>query len=191
MRLLRSCFLILFALTTLGAAPAWSADTGQSPAWFRAQLDFFTRGSGVFHADNAKYVSEAESSDTYVLEFTTGPSGATLHGRLYGMRDGAASETIWEYLMYWDPSTSRIAVHQVGADGTVGRGSMIRSGSDDTSWIEQIQTGPDGSTSEIAHSARDVGDVHDTVSYLRRDDQWVAGRRYTWIRQPQAQKQGD
>lgn len=177
---------VLTAAHAVDDLAAGSADAEEAPdAWFRAQLDFFTRGSGVFLADNSIYRSGDEPYEAYALAFSAGPSRSTLHGRLRGVLDGRAGDVIWEYFMYRDPGTGRIVALQVGADGTVGSGHLVRGKGDADYRLEQELVAPDGSTRKIAHAARNQGDVHDVVAYVRDQGRWRESRRYTWIRTQQ------
>lgn len=115
--------LLVAAAAALAAAGEQEKAT-PAPDWYREHNDFLARDGGDFHTDNSAYRSENEPWDAYGLSWEKGPSGQSLRGRLFGLRDGKDAATFWEFFVFWHPSEGNAFIYQIGRDGTVGIGTL-------------------------------------------------------------------
>jgi hypothetical protein len=159
-----------------------AADSAPPPAWFRDLLRRHTAGSGRWIADNAAYRSDAEPADAYGVEWRLGLGNQTLHGRLFGLRDGKEIATYWEFWMIWHPGDRRVLAHQLGAWGTLGVGPMEPDGRGGTV-LHQVFYDLDGAQRRVRHDSRFEGDTEITTSYDWVNGAWVKRRTYVWQRQ--------
>lgn len=153
-----------------------------APDWYWEHNEFLTRDGGVFHADNSAYRSESEPWDAYGLSWEKGPSGQSLRGRLFGLRDGKDAATFWEFYVFWHPGEGKAYMYQVGLDGTLGTGTLEPPGADGKQRSEQTFHNVDGSTARVAHLALNRGDTHSTESFHWGDGAWKPRRTYVWKR---------
>jgi len=170
---------LLFAVAALPAAA--QEESAAPPDWYLQHNDFLARDGGVFHAENP-HRSEAEPWEAYGLAWEKGPSGKTLRGRLFGLRDGEDAATFWEFFVYWHPGDRKAYVQQVGGDGTVGSATLEPLEEAGTYRSEATFFNLDGSTARIAHVSRDGGDAHATESFRWADGSWEPMRSYVWRR---------
>lgn len=176
---------LTLALALAAAGPSAAADgDGRTPppAWYLEHVEFLARDGGVFHADNSRYRSDQEPWDAYGLAWEKGPSGLTLRGQLFSLRDGADAGTNWEFFVFWHPVEAKAYIYQVGGDGTLGVGTLEPPGPDGTQRSEQTFFGMDGTTTRIAHRSRDHGDTHSAESFHWVDGAWQPRRSYEWKR---------
>lgn len=159
-----------------------SVDVSPPPTWFLEHNDFLTRDGGVFHTDNGAWVSEAEPWEAYGLAWEKGPSGMTVRGRLFAIRDGVDAGTFWEFFVYWDPHEGRAHMRQVGGDATLGKGVLEPPAPDGSQRSEEAFLHLDGSVRRLAHVVHNAGDVHETASFDWVDGGWVPRRTYVWHR---------
>jgi hypothetical protein len=171
------------AVSTGTAAGAADPDDDAPPAWFLEHNEFLARDGGVFHADNSEYRSEAEPWDAYGLAWEEGPTRNTLHGRLFGLRDGADVATFWDFFIFWHPGERQAYIYQVGNDGALGVATLDPPGPDGATRSEGVLYRVDGSTPpRIAHDARNHDEIHDTQSFDWIEGVWKPRRAYTWKR---------
>jgi len=181
------------ALLWIAAVALAAGEEGMAapPAdWYLEHNDFLARDGGIFHADNSAYRSEDEPWDTYGLAWEKGPSGQTLRGRLFALRDGEDAGTFFEYFIFWHPAERKAFIYQVSGDGTLGVAELEPPAADGTQRTEASFSGPDGSSSRVAHVARSQGDTHSTESFDWVDGTWKPRRTYLWHR-VQAQERTD
>ena len=172
-----ACLLLLAAPGARAEEAAWVP----APDWFREHIDFLSRDGGDFRTDNTPYRSDAEPWDAYGLKWEKGPSGQTVHGRLFGIRDGETSGSFWEYLIYWHPAEGEARIVQVGTGGAVGTGTIEPAAEDGVQRSEQTFFTPEGSF-RMAHLVSNEGDVHDTQVERWVDGAWQPQRGYVWHR---------
>jgi len=164
------------------AAPALAQGDASPPAWYREHNEFMTRGGGVFHTDNSRHRSATEPWDQYGLAWEKGPSGQTVHGRLFGLRDGVDGGTFWEFWVYWHPGDGKAYIVQVGGDGTLGVGTLEPPGANGKARSEATFHHPDGTSTRVAHEVENAGDTHATASFDWVDGAWQPRRTYVWTR---------
>jgi uncharacterized protein YndB with AHSA1/START domain len=159
-------------------------DTNGPPAWYLENIRFMTADGGTWIADNTPYQSDAEPWDAYGLEWTSGPGGYSMSGRLFGIRAAERSDSdFWLFSQYWDPARQKAVVQQYGW-GTVGLGSLISGEESGDTILEQTMTGTDGSSSNAGHRTTNPShNVQISTSYdIDESGEWTERRTYRWLR---------
>jgi hypothetical protein len=179
----------LLALLGIAGTPLGAQSTGDAgapvPDWHVAHLEYMSRGSGQWVADNAAYRSDAEPATEYILEFGLSFDGASMFGRLYAQVNGQRGVTLWEYRTHWDAGAAATMVEQVGWESASGRGELQPAG-DDAFHLEQVVVTP-GLPSRVEGHRLTILDAntHRTEAYgLDANGARVPTRTYTWVRQP-------
>lgn len=151
------------------------------PDWFLNEIETLTAGSGRWVTSNEQYQSDDEPYDHYVTEWRASFGGTTMTGRLYGLIDGEASPTFWEFRQYWHPGKDVAVVEQFGGGGRIGLGTAWHK--DGTTRSEQVFHAPDGSSSTVGHQSRFPDErTHVTESFDVKGSSWTPRRSYTWYR---------
>jgi hypothetical protein len=186
-----SRLLVLFSLVAgsfpwspVSIAEAQPTPPDSSETRFLHDLDVLTRAGGRWLADNGAYTGPNEPWQEYGLQWRTGLSGRTGHGRLFGIEADGSERDFWEFFLYWDPIRRAAVIIQVFASGAAfGIGDMhwLETGAQET-----IQTfrWADGSTTETRHLEQGEGDERHCQSFDRVDGEWQARRTYVWRRVP-------
>jgi len=165
------------------AAPVPNADEGSGPPeWFRQHLAYLTAGDGTWVADNSGFKSDDEPYDAYEVIYVWGAGRQTASGSIRAYKDGKRTGVIWDYKVFWDPSTRRCVIEQWGFGGVYGVGET-RQVDENTLRSEQTFYGPDGSGRRSAHDwIVDTPLKHTTHSFSFENDAWKATRTYVWKR---------
>ncbi|GAB5401075.1 MAG: hypothetical protein Aureis2KO_26600 [Aureisphaera sp.] len=144
----------------------------------------FENEVGVWITDNSEYQNENEPYEQYAVEWKWGLGKKSLIGRLYGIKGGKDIGNFWQFRKYFDPSITKVIVLQFGSDGSFGKGELTHL-SDNEIKLEQTFTNPDGSTYKIGHKTTYLDqNKHIGKSFIiDEENNWVANRTYTWIRQ--------
>jgi hypothetical protein len=116
------------------------------------------------------------------MAWEKGPSRQTLRGRLFGIRDGKDVGTFWDFHVFWHPGEGKAFISQVGADGTLGMGTLEPPSADGSARSEATIYSVDGTTTRIAHVVRNRGDIHAGESFDWVDGTWQPRRSYVWHR---------
>ena len=178
--------LILFLMLGALTAPGVQAQTGATPPdWFSAHIEYLTRDGGRWVADNADYVSEAETHAEYVVEFRSQFGATSASGRLFARTDGAETVDFWAYRFVFDPREDAVRLEQFGWGGAYGSGPM-RLHDEDSFETEQVFISPGGEAAVMMHLFEVIDDDrHETVSWTRGPDgERLNERRYVWVREP-------
>ena len=173
---MRYAFLVL--VSAMFFSLCYSQEKG-IPNWFLEELE---GEIGSWVADNSEYKDD-EPFDFFAITWAWGTSKKTLIGRLYGLKDGIASDPFWEYRKYWDAKEQRGIVIQFGIDGTVGVGRLFPQDSKDTELV-QLFTRPDGTQYRSGHRNKYI-DSHtrEGTSYgIDANNVWTELRTYTWVK---------
>lgn len=163
---------------------ASTALAGPAPPWYAEHLQRLVADGGVWMADNAAYVSEQERFTVYALHWQAGVGGHTAIGRLYGIVDGQAGDTIWQFRLYWHPGQDQAVLQQFGAGGAMLSGPLTLE-EDGRERLLQTFWAPDGRSWQVGHLTEwSSPDEHTGSSYQVDDSgQWTEQRRYVWVRQ--------
>ncbi|MCB1554592.1 MAG: hypothetical protein KDJ14_12355 [Xanthomonadales bacterium] len=164
-------------------ASSAKATAEPAPAWYLDDVRALSSGSGRWIADNAGYRSDDEPFDAYGVAWTSSFGGTTLHGRLFGLREGKEVGTFWEFRQYWDPLRGVAVLEQFGHGGTLGLGTL-RPDADGSVIAEQRFARPGGTPWDSGHRSRFLtADRYETRSFDIVDGAWNAKRVYVWVRQ--------
>jgi hypothetical protein len=164
----------------LAVAPQVADRASAPPSWYAEQLALLTANGGRWEADNAKFKSETEPFDAYVLEWAWGPGRASVRGRLFAMRGGKETPVVWEFHQFWDPATKTVRLQQHGTDGTYGDGTLELTSSA-TIAIDQTFWARDGRQWRERHDEEVTATRRVSRSTRLTDGTWVAGREYIWV----------
>jgi hypothetical protein len=171
---------IFVVLALFIAAPAFAADGVAPPAWFLDEIKSLTSGGGRWIADNAAYKSKDEPYEAYGVEWRSGFDGATMTGRLFGLKGGAEVGPFWEFRQYWSPGDGVAILEQFGWGGAIGRGRLTQDANGQTI-ADQEFTAPGRPARREGHKSRFADEVtHTTESFDIVDGVWTARRRYEW-----------
>jgi hypothetical protein len=138
---------------------------------------------GIWIADNAAYKNENEPMEEYAIEWKLSPLKNSLYGRLYGLIDNKEVGTYWDFHKYWDTSTGKAVLMQIGGDGTLGIGYISF---DNSSKSELIQTftSPNGNSRLVGHRSEFTSEVMEVGSSFQiKEGEWIIDRTYTWVKQ--------
>ncbi len=151
------------------------------PAWFKQHIAESVRGTGTWITDNSEYQSPQERAEAYGLRWQTGLGGLSLKGDLYGIQAAQAGQVYWEFRSYWDPLEGKAMVHQYGADGTLGVGSLaqLKNGQEE---LLQVFVRPGSAPRKSRHLSWFEGEQKLTQSFRWEHDAWVPERIYAWDR---------
>jgi hypothetical protein len=171
------------ALAVLSGALVPAPAAAEPPQWFLEEITSLTADGGRWVADNSGYRNENEPFEAYVVEWTSGFDGATMTGRLFGLKDGAETPAFWEFRQYWHPGRNEAVLEQFGWGGAIGAGVMTRER--DTTITDQVFYQGDGAARREAHRGefRD-SKTHVTESFDIVDGEWKPRRTYVWKLQP-------
>ncbi|MEQ8763533.1 MAG: hypothetical protein RL885_06380 [Planctomycetota bacterium] len=174
-------FAICLWLLTIPSFPAPDA----APKWLQEHMEFLAKDGGLWITDNSTYRSEQEPFDQYGIQWRYGIGEKTLHGELFGLKDGEKVATFWELLSYWDPEAKVVRHLQFGGDGTVARGTA-EALEDRGEKSDETFVSPDGSKRRVGHeSTYGEHGTYLTQSFdIDEEGQWTKRRLYTWKRQP-------
>ncbi|MEZ5916240.1 MAG: hypothetical protein R3C40_01475 [Parvularculaceae bacterium] len=103
--------MVLIALIAGSAAVSESA---KPPQWFPGRDIGNDADGGRWIADNKVYKNDNETFDAYGIEWVSGFNGATMTGRLFGIRDGKETSNFWEFRQYWHPGRKQGVLEQFG-----------------------------------------------------------------------------
>jgi hypothetical protein len=177
--------LVVTALLWLLAAPAFAETKPEPiapPQWYLDDIKNLAADGGRWIADNSAYKSEQEPYEAYGVEWVSGFDGATMTGRLFGLKEGKETVNFWEFRQYWRPDKKEAVVEQFGWGGAVGIGALVQDGAGTKS--DQTFYNADGSISRTGHrSSFPDKDTHVTDSFNIVDGKWKPHRSYTWKRQ--------
>jgi hypothetical protein len=176
--------LVIAALLWLLAVPAFAEDKAEPispPQWYLDDIRNLAADGGRWIADNSAYMNEQEPYEAYGVEWVSGFDGATMSGRLFGVKDGKETVNFWEFRQYWRPDIKQAVVEQFGWGGAVGIGTLAADGEGTTS--DQTFYNSDGSATRTGHkSSYPDNNTHVTDSFDIVDGKWNPRRSYTWIR---------
>ena len=178
-------FAFAAALTALAWMPGIAsaeAQAGPLPEWFLEHNDFMARDGGRFETSNADYQSEQEPWEAYGMVWEKGPTGHTVRGRLFGIRDGQDTAPFWEFYVYWHPGEGAARILQVNSAGTAGLGTIDPPDENGAHRMDQTFHNPDGTTMRMGHITANTGDTHDTQSLRWVEGEWQPNRHYLWKR---------
>ena len=184
----RSTLRVLWVLLALGVAAdgfgaAAEPPLDAPPAWLQAHMAHAVAGGAAWRADNSAYRSEAEPWEAYGLRWQWGPGRTSMTGRLYGIRDGKEDGTSWEFRAFWHPGERKAFIHQYGAGGAVGIGTLSASG-DAAVRSEQTFFAAGEPPRREAHDYVTTGPAeHRTTSFAWADGAWQPRRTYVWRRE--------
>ncbi|MEZ5896037.1 MAG: hypothetical protein R3C51_06490 [Parvularculaceae bacterium] len=174
---------IIFTLIALIAGSAAAEESAKPPQWFLDEISAMTADGGRWIADNKVYKNDNETFDAYGIEWVSGFNGATMTGRLFGIRDGKETSNFWEFRQYWHPGRKQGVLEQFGWGGVVGIG-VLTSGEDGETITDQEFFSVDGSLKRVGHISRFTdANTHEGGSYDIIDGDWIADRQYVWKRQ--------
>lgn len=160
------------------------------PEWFRQHLAYLAAGDGTWLADNSGFKSDDEPYESYEVVYAWGAGRQTASGAMRAYRNGKRTGVIWEYRVFWDPSTRRVVLQQWGFGGAYGVGET-RQVDERTLRTEQVFHGPDGSGSRGAHDWIMDGPLqHTTRSFDFENGAWKPTRTYVWKRAEEGKQAG-
>lgn len=154
------------------------------PDWARANIRYMSEGSGRWVADNARYKSETEPWDQYVIEWRAGPDDLSMTARLYALKDDTPSSAdFWSLYQYWDMFADEMRVVQSGLNA-LGDGTLWWDAQDRIYVAEQTFGSPGGTGRTVRHETVELSATeHETRSfYASESGDWIADRTYIWVR---------
>jgi predicted NUDIX family NTP pyrophosphohydrolase len=179
-----SVLLVVVLAGTLAGAQG-AAPGAEVPNWHRDLLEYLSRGSGRWTADNAAYQSAVEPVTEYVLEFGLSFDGESMFGRFYGQEDGRRDVTRWEYRAYWDASSASSVMLQFGWGGGSGVGAYVPDGDNIFRFRQTVSTpGLPPRVEEQRITLRDENTFEMEAWGIDARGQRVPTRSYTYLRDP-------
>lgn len=177
--------LILSFCLTLAAcaspAAAQQQPTHTMPDWWVAHVDFMSRDGGVWIAPNPGNPQDDAQPDAFAMEWRAENNGHLLVGRLYGIEDGAETQTFWTFREFWHPGRRVAVLEQWGGPGVYGVGETTMDGNRGS--VEQTFWLPDGRDWKEGHRTVEDGDTYVTDQFdIGADGSWTPNGSYTWTR---------
>ncbi|MCB0656971.1 MAG: SRPBCC domain-containing protein [Saprospiraceae bacterium] len=149
------------------------------PTWY---LQDIANQVGTWVTDNARYQSDHEPFDRYVMDWNWNTDHSSIRGSLYGMVREEKSSPFWNYLQYWDASSNEAILLQTGPKGISGSGTVIPTAPGETNVIQTF-AGPDFPPYQEKHVTVRSGNHKITTSFHQDSaGQWQPGRSYTWYK---------
>ena len=168
----KSFFSLLFCFIT-------SLVSAQIPDWFQAEME---RKIGNWVANNNEYMSEEETDNAFGLRWDWGAGKTSIVGKLYGMKDGVATNEYWQFLQFWDSEAQKARVIQISADGLVGEG-YLEPVSEEQTKLEQTFVPSEGEIYSEGRRTKIFADHEVSTTYKIIEDRWVEDRSYTWYKE--------
>ena len=161
-------------------------DVNLMPRWLKNHMDYMTRGTGQWIADNSKFKTKNEPFDEYGIIWKWGIGKKSMRGRLYGLRNRKEIASFWEFHLFWHPTKRKAILQQFGGNGILGVGEIQNVNS--TRRIERKSEmtfhSLTGKTWKDRHRIFEDKDAHETTSYSFKNNSWVQRRNYKWRREP-------
>jgi len=149
------------------------------PQWVLENWEIRTASSGIWIAENERYKSTDEPYDAYAIHWQYGVGNKHLKGRLYCIKEGEEVGSIWQFIEYWNPKENKLKIIQIGSDGTLGQGEILRTEDGKMKEFQSFVT-PSGSGYSSGHLAWMENGLNHTQSFIVKGGKWTKARLYKW-----------